>query len=360
MNVLSASRQAPVQRLPSLILFSTCLLLSVCSFHLQADSNTASAVKAAADSVASYRGPTADADQLSYALVNGVRLAYRLEGAGIAVVFVHGEGYSHELWTEQIADFSAGYEFISYDRRGHGSSDDPLTGYSETAHAHDLNALLMHLGVRDAHFVVNSRGGSIIIQFLKMYEDKVRSITFADATIPLVPISEQSAFYRVVPFLFAPPPTLEQAVKGREGGKTSSFTQVAQSRPEVRAVLERMANQYSPRVSMNAQRSDMSAPIHIGPWNAYDFPDMASMHQPILLLVAELSDIFFKEGAAEAHRLWPNTQLATIAGTDHLLMLEDPETFNQKVLAFIAEADEIIAGRRAAAQLNPGYGAAVD
>ncbi len=306
---------------------------------------------------AAFRGPAANSEKLIFVTVNGVRLAYRMEGAGIPVVFVHGEGYSHELWTEQVEAFSAGHLFISYDRRGHGSSEDPITGYSETAHAHDLNGLLMHLGIRDAHFVVNSRGGSIIIQFLKLYEDKVRSITFADATIPLVPISEQSAFYRVVPYLFGPPPDLEQAAKGREGATKSSFTRVAQSRPEVLAVLQRMSQQYSPLVSMNPQRSDMSAPIHIGPWNDHDFPDMSRMATPIYLLVAELSDVFFHEGAAEAHRLWPSTRLETLPGTDHLLMLEDPESFNRKVLAFIEEADQVIAGRRNAARLDPGYGA---
>lgn len=309
---------------------------------------------------ASYRGPTADAEQLIFVTVNGVRLAYRLEGSGIPIVFVHGEGYSHELWTEQIDAFSAKHMFISYDRRGHGSSEDPITGYSETAHANDLNALLLHLGIRNAHFVVNSRGGSIIIQFLKMYRNKVRSITFADATIPLVAISEKSAFYNVIPHLFGPPPGLEQAANGREGATRSSFTRVAQSRPEVLTVLQRMSLQYSPLVSMDPQRSDMSDAIHIGPWNDHDFPDMSRMSQPILLIVAELSDVFFHEGAEAAHRLWPNTRLEIMPGTDHLLMLEEPELFNQMVLAFISEADQIIAERRNAARLDPGYGPVTD
>jgi len=340
------------------------LLATVCSLPsglaLATDLTRPDGPEAIRSLAAAYRGPAADADQLSFVTVNGVRLAYRLEGAGIPVVFVHGEGYSHELWREQTEAFSATHRFISYDRRGHGSSDDPITGYSETAHANDLNGLLLHLGIRDAHFVVNSRGGSIILQFLKLYGDKVRSITFADATIPLVPISEHSAFHRVVPYLFGPPPTLEQAAKGREAATQSSFTRVAQSRPEVLAVLQRMSQQYSPLVSMNPQRSDMSDAIHIGPWNDHDFPDMSRMAQPILLLVAELSDVFFHEGAAEAHRLWPNTRLETMAGTDHLLMLEEPEVFNQMVLSFIADADAIIAARRKAAQLAPGYGPAVD
>ena len=293
------------------------------------------------------RGRAGDQDRLSFAHVNGVRLAYRFAGSGSPVIFVHGEGYSHELWNEQLDAFSERHLFLSYDRRGHGQSDDPLTGYSETAHAEDLAALMRHLGIENAHFVVNSRGGSIILRFLKLFEPRVLSITFADATIPLVAIPNESAFKPVVPRLKGPPPTLQEALEGREGAKKSSFTRVAQSRPETRAVLDRMLDQYSPRVAMNPQRSDMAAPMHIGPWNRRDFPEMSRMHQPILLLVADSTDVFFIEGANAAHRLWPDTRLHRIPGTDHLLMLEDPRVFNRIVLEFIEEVETINAERAA-------------
>lgn len=291
------------------------------------------------------RGMAGDQDELSFVHVNGVRLAYRLEGSGVPVIFVHGESYSHELWNEQRAAFGERYFFLSYDRRGHGQSEDPPTGYSETAHAEDLAALMRHFGMPNAHFVVNSRGGSIMLRFLKLFGPKVRSITFADATIPLVDISRDSAFRPAVPRLKGPPPSLEDALAGREMAKKSSFTRVAQSRSETRTVLDRMLDQYSPLVAMNPQRSDMAAAMHIGPWNRRDFPDMTTMHQPILLLVGELTDVFFIEGATTAHRLWPNTRLHEIPGTDHLLMLEEPGAFNRIVLKFLEEVDDIIAER---------------
>lgn len=296
-------------------------------------------------SMSEFRGAAGDAGHLGFASVNGVRLAYRLEGAGIPVVFVHGEGYSHELWMRQIDAFAGQYLFISYDRRGHGQSDDPPTGYSETAHAEDLNALLQHFGIRQAHLVANSRGGSIVIRFLAMYPDKVRSLTFADATIPLVEIPEESAFRPVLPGLKGPPPSLEQALQGRERAKRSSFTRVAQSRPDTQAILERMADQYSPRVAMNPQRSDMASATHIGPWNPRDFPDMAEMSRPVLLIVGERTDVFFIDGARAAHRLWPDTRYHMITEADHLLMLEKPDEFNRLVLDFLAEVESTIAER---------------
>ena len=291
------------------------------------------------------RAVAGDVDQLQFVQVNGVKLAYRVAGNGTPVVFVHGEGYSHELWTKQLEPFSKSHLAITYDRRGHGMSDDPITGYSETAHAEDLNALLLFFGIREAHFVANSRGGAIIVQFLKLYPQKVRSITFADCTIALAPITQESAFYNAPKAMAGPPPTLEQALAGRESAKKSSFTKVAQARPELAAIQSRMAEQFSPRVAMDPQRSDSASPMHIGPWNNRDFPDMSQMHQPMLLLVGELTDVFFKEGAKEAHRLWPNTRHQVLAGTDHLMMLEDPDTFNRVVLGFLEEIDAQVAGR---------------
>ena len=291
------------------------------------------------------RAVAGDVEQLQFVQVNGVKLAYRVAGNGTPVLFVHGEGYSHELWTKQLEPFAKSHLAITYDRRGHGMSDDPITGYSETAHAEDLNALLLHFGIREAHFVANSRGGAIIVQFLKLYPQKVRSITFADCTIALAPITKESAFYNAPKAMAGPPPTLQQALAGRESAKKSSFTKVAQARPELAAIQSRMADQFSPRVSMNPQRSDSASPMHIGPWNDRDFPDMSQMHQPMLLLVGELTDVFFKEGAKEAHRLWPNTRHQVLAGTDHLMMLEDPQTFNRVVLGFLEEVDAQVAGR---------------
>jgi pimeloyl-ACP methyl ester carboxylesterase len=291
------------------------------------------------------RAVAGDVEHLQFVQVNGVKLAYRLAGAGVPVFFIHGEGYSHELWTEQLEAFSKHHLVVTYDRRGHGMSDDPITGYSETAHAEDLNALLTHFGIRDAHFVANSRGGAIIIQFLKLYPDKVRSITFADATIPLAPITEGSAFFNAPKAMNGPPPTLQQALAGREAAKKSSFTKVAQARPELHAIQRRMADQFSPRVAMNPQRSDSGSAMHIGPWNSRDFPDMTVMRQPMLVLVGELTDVFFIEGAREAARLWPNVRVHTLAGTDHLMMLEDPGGFNQLVLKFIDGVEGQLVGR---------------
>lgn len=290
------------------------------------------------------RGPAGDAEHLRYATVNGVKLAYRAEGAGFPVIFVHGEGFSHELWAAQLQPFRQKHLVITYDRRGHGQSEATVLGYSPLAHAEDLNALMNHLGGGEAHFVVHSRGGAIITQFLRFYPQKVRSVIFADAAILLVPPSK---FFRagLERRLREPLPTLEQALKRREDSKRSPLTKIAQSKPELRAVLERIINQVSPHMAMDPQQSDFTAAINVGPWNDREFPDMVKLARPILLVVGELTDSYFIDGAKAALRAWPNARFHMIPRTDHFLPMEEPAEFNRIALEFLAEVDAGFAGR---------------
>ena len=285
-----------------------------------------------------YRGQAGDADRLQFVVVNGVRLAYRAEGRGVPAVFVHGESHTHELWSRQVEAVRAKYFFVSYDRRGHGQSDDPITGYSPTAHAEDLNGLMNFLGIADAHFVVNSRGGAVIMQFLRRYPAKVRSLVLADATIALADLSE--TFEAAVRRYSAPPPSLDESLRQREGRKASSFYAVARTRPDVKAVLDRMIDQYSPRVAMNPrQAEDQVSSLDIGPWNEREFPDMARLAKPVLLVVGEKTDPYFIDGARKAAAAWPRSRLEIITDADHLLALEAPEVFNRLILDFFAAVD---------------------
>jgi len=61
---------------------------------------------------------------------DGTQLFYRDWGAGRPVVFVHGMLLSGEMWQRQLLHLTEnGFRAVAYDRRGHGRSDDPGTGY---------------------------------------------------------------------------------------------------------------------------------------------------------------------------------------------------------------------------------------
>ncbi|HYL69994.1 MAG TPA: hypothetical protein VEY89_01675, partial [Candidatus Dormibacteraeota bacterium] len=54
--------------------------------------------------------------------VEGVRLRYRDEGQGPAVLLVHGWTLDLEMWEAQVAAWRDAFRLVRLDRRGHGLS----------------------------------------------------------------------------------------------------------------------------------------------------------------------------------------------------------------------------------------------
>ncbi|WP_026425621.1 alpha/beta fold hydrolase [Actinokineospora inagensis] len=124
--------------------------------------------------------------------VNGLRTNYQvLPGTGSpseTVVFIHGMG------TDSLASFyltlappvaAAGIDVISYDLRGHGKSERPVSGYTLADFVADLDELLRSLvGDRPAHLVGNSFGGTIAYAFAATHPDRVRSVVSIESEPP--------------------------------------------------------------------------------------------------------------------------------------------------------------------------------
>ncbi|GAB3286674.1 alpha/beta fold hydrolase [Pseudoclavibacter terrae] len=107
-------------------------------------------------------------------------------GTGRPVVLIHGWPLSGEAWNHQVPAFeAAGHRVVTYDRRGFGRSDKPLTGYSYDDFADDLQAVLEALDLRDVTLVGFSMGGGEVARYLaKFGDERVHSVVFASAVPP--------------------------------------------------------------------------------------------------------------------------------------------------------------------------------
>jgi non-heme chloroperoxidase len=116
--------------------------------------------------------------------VNG--LFYRDWGTGRPVVFVTSWALSSSMWQRQMQHLADnGFRAIGYDRRGHGRSDDPGTGYDFDTLADDLAALIEHLDLTDLTLVGHSMGGGEIVRYLTRHgESRVAKIVLVGSTVP--------------------------------------------------------------------------------------------------------------------------------------------------------------------------------
>jgi proline iminopeptidase len=118
---------------------------------------------------------------------NGIRLYYRVEGAGPeTLIVVHGgPGFSLESIRADLAPLAVHRRIIYYDQRGNGRSsliDDPAA-LAVPRHIADLEAIRRHFGLEKMVLLGNSWGGLLISAYAAAYPDRVERLIL-DAPAP--------------------------------------------------------------------------------------------------------------------------------------------------------------------------------
>ena len=94
-------------------------------------------------------------------IANGVRLHYhRTGGDKPALVMAHGVADMGIAYSRVARALEGDYDVIMYDRRGHGLSAKPETGYTWQVHAADLVALIAALGLERPRVIGHSGGAA--------------------------------------------------------------------------------------------------------------------------------------------------------------------------------------------------------
>ena len=120
---------------------------------------------------------------------DGRVIAYDLVGPGLGpvVCLTHALAADGGMWAEQVpALVQAGFRVLRIDMRGHGGSDPVAGGYSMSALAADVVAVLDRLSIARVHYVGLSIGGMIGQAFALQHRDRLISALWSD-TLPSAP-----------------------------------------------------------------------------------------------------------------------------------------------------------------------------
>ncbi|WP_232667975.1 alpha/beta fold hydrolase [Pseudonocardia sp. TRM90224] len=119
---------------------------------------------------------------------DGTRLFYSDFGSGEPVVLLHSWSLSSTMWEYQVdALLAAGYRCIALDRRGHGRSDVPSTGYDINTLADDVAGLIEHLDLQGVTLVAHSMGTCEATRYLSQHGTaRVSRAVFLGAMTPFL------------------------------------------------------------------------------------------------------------------------------------------------------------------------------
>jgi pimeloyl-ACP methyl ester carboxylesterase len=117
---------------------------------------------------------------MPYAVNQGVRIHYRIEGDGQPLVLQHGFTDSLETWyqTGYVEGLRPHYRLILIDARGHGASDKPHEpdAYDRERNVEDISTVLDDLDIPRAHYFGYSMGGGIGFAIARYAPERVHSL----------------------------------------------------------------------------------------------------------------------------------------------------------------------------------------
>lgn len=114
-------------------------------------------------------------------VIDGLRVAYREQGAGVPLVLLHGWPLDGREWWRQLDELSDEFHVVAWDAPGAGRSSDP----SGTATLEDwagwLAAFIDRLGLAPAHVAGLSYGGGLALELFRSHPKTVRSLVLMSA-----------------------------------------------------------------------------------------------------------------------------------------------------------------------------------
>ena len=257
---------------------------------------------------------------------DGQRLLYRDIGRGRPVLFIHGWTLSSEIWSGQTA-FLEGQDLraIAYDRRGHGQSSKPESGYDYERLASDLANVIDKLDLADLTLVSHSMAAGEVVRYFSRHGDRrVARVMLVAPTTPF-PLKTADNPDGADPAVYD---KVEAALQGdREAffnAGTAAF--LGTSPPaELRALARGIARQAALQAQIQCLHS----------FSRTDFRgEMSAVTRPALIVYGTADSPSVPVNARRTHAAIAGSRLEVYEGAPHALFLTEPERFNRDLLAF--------------------------
>jgi pimeloyl-ACP methyl ester carboxylesterase len=116
--------------------------------------------------------------------VNGLRLHHVATGAGRPVVLLHGWPQTWYEWRHVMAGLAVKARPIAVDLPGFGDSDIPHRADEAAVVPDDLRGLFDAMELDTVDLVGHDLGALVAFAFARLYPDRVRTLTLADAPLP--------------------------------------------------------------------------------------------------------------------------------------------------------------------------------
>jgi pimeloyl-ACP methyl ester carboxylesterase len=258
--------------------------------------------------------------------VNGVSIAYRVQGKGPPLALVMGYRLNSAAWPAKfIQQLARRFTVITFDNRGTGQSDKPVEGYAIANMARDVYGVLDELGVAEVYMLGYSMGGAIAQEFLRQFPERVAKLilcatlaggaqaSYAKSSVVSVMreldgLSPEQAARRIWKVTYAP-------------GYLERHRTLAE---------EQMRREIA-----------LPTPLHAADLQFQAFAEFDGSHAlsqircPTMVMTGDLDQLIPPQNSLTIAPLIPNAKLYVIAGAGHRVLWEATDTCVDLIAGFL-------------------------
>ena len=259
--------------------------------------------------------------------VNGINIAFRVQGNGPPLVLIMGYRLSSAAWPSKFVEALAkNFTVITFDNRGTGQSDKPLTGYALANMARDVAGLLDEIGIESTFVLGYSMGGAIAQEFTRQFPDRVAGLilcatmcggpraTYADASVVRV-------------------------MRDLDGFSTE---QIARRIWEVTYAPDYLRQNRALAEDQMRRETALPTPLHAADLQFQAFAEfdgskaLSQIRCPTLVLTGDLDRLIRPENSRMLAQLIPGAKLVVIPGGGHRVLWEAVEECTDLIDGFLA------------------------
>lgn len=253
------------------------------------------------------------------------RLRYRDQGAGPAVLFIHGWALDLDMWELQAAALAQRFRIVRFDRRGFGLS----TGLPSLARdVEDASALCDHLKLKRVACVGMSQGARVALKLAAAAQKLIECLALDGPPNPHA-LPSASAEEEVPLTTYRRLLRTQGAAAVRREWAKHPMMQLRTADPRMRELLQKMLDRY-PCVDLSESNAPRAAAATVAEQGLH----LDAIGQPTLTLTGEFDLDSRQRAANELAQALPHAKRIVIPDAGHLPNLDNPAAYSAALDSF--------------------------